>query len=153
MGRGRPPKLVKRAKAWRVRGYSLSRILDPLTPIFSPAEVGFIRLRPIDKCRTRVNPSSGGEREHATLAATASFSMDQILVCRRRDKPAQLVLPRLWPVRRPGHNARYRQLSPLDQSVLNRSFLLTNLIRRKLGHLRWCSGGMNKVSRWRARAP
>src|SRR5215469_11480532 len=42
----------------------------PLTPTLS-AEVGYIRLRPLNSDRTRVNPSSvaSGERERTEIAA------------------------------------------------------------------------------------
>src|SRR5262249_39503727 len=42
-------------------GYKTYGQILPPHPTPLPAEVGFIRLRPLQKCRTRVNPSSVGE--------------------------------------------------------------------------------------------
>src|SRR5262249_49407445 len=47
---------------------ALSTDRTPLTPPLSPAEVGYIRLRPLLRCRTRASPSSGGEREQTEVA-------------------------------------------------------------------------------------
>jgi hypothetical protein len=53
----------RRGEGWGegVRTYRETITPQP-TPL--PAEVGFIRLRPLQKCRTRVNPSSVGEGAH-----------------------------------------------------------------------------------------